>query len=126
MDILTLIITLLSGGAIGSIVTIPITRKMKHAELQSALNAAKASDIQNQSSQIDLGQKYLEAVKDISTLLNENTSVAKETNHKLDSIVVRLDALEARQTVSEKQLASLIKYENGKYQDYLKDHEPVC
>lgn len=111
MDILTLIISLISGGAIGSIITIPITRKMKHAELQSALNAAKASDIQNQSSQIDLGQKYLEAVKDISTLLNENTSVAKETNYKLDSIVIRLDALEERQAASERQLASLLKRE---------------
>ena len=104
MEIATL---LLGGTSVAGVVT--SVRYMKQNK-RLKNNEVKASDVETQKAQMDLGEEYLKKVMELSEL-NYNQSLKNGKDNA--EIIDKVERIEQRTN-------SIVEYLNGDYQDYLK------
>lgn len=96
-EIQTLIISIVSGGLIGGVITTirfwnsdgkikKSDTKIKESEAGKAASEEKQTEIETQNQKIDLGDKYLAQVKALADMMLENTELTKNGNVKLNDL----------------------------------------
>lgn len=98
------------GGIWGAIVFYRENKKLKQ-------NEVKNSNTESQSQQIDLGVKYQEQMLDLIDKVRQKQDSSAENQQKMLEMVHKIDE---RQDKTENQLANIVNYLNGDYQDFLR------
>ena len=102
------IATLLLGGTSVAGVVTSIRYMKQNKRLKN--NEVKASDVETQKAQMDLGEEYLKKVMELSEL-NYNQSLKNGKDNA--EIIDKVKRIEQRTN-------SIVEYLNGDYQEYLK------
>lgn len=100
---------LLTGTTVGSIASAVIyyrqNRKLKD-------NEVKASNVETQKAQMDLGEEYLRKVMELT---EKNYQQSLKNGSDNSEIISKVDAIHTEQK-------SIVAYLNGGYQEYLQTH----
>ena len=113
MDWQSIIMTLLGGTTAASIYAAIKYRKQNKALKD---NEVKDSDTQTQSKQIDLGVKYQTQMLDLLDKVSAKQDTAADNQKQM---LAKIDRLDEREDKTERQMANIVAYLNGDYQDFL-------
>ena len=105
--------TLLGGTTAASIYAAINYRKQNKALKD---NEVKDSDTQTQSKQIDLGVKYQTQMLDLLDKVSAKQDTAADNQKQM---LAKIDRLDEREDKTERQMANIVAYLNGDYQDFL-------
>lgn len=119
MDI-TLILTYVFGGT--SLVTIISffiywrwNRRQKIAEVKGTEEDTEAKSIANESSKLDLGDRYLESIVKLEDTFRGNTAAVDRLSEKIDRVLTE-------QERHNRLLSAIKAYLNGGFDAWLKEH----
>lgn len=92
-----------------------LNKRQKVAEVKGAEEDTEAKTIQNESSKLDLGDRYIESILKLQNTFENNTTVVKELADKIDRV---LDA----QTRTARLVEYMRLYLDGPFDEWLKNN----
>ena len=93
--------------------------KLKEAETKLAEAQAAQSDLNTQSQKIDLGDKFINEMLDMSNLLKKNNTDTETIVKEVSDIRGQVATLTKQQQTANREMAMMKKYLNGQYKDFV-------
>ena len=109
--VITSIVTVIFGGGIGALFLIRYNRSKAKTEARSASN-------KEQEERIDLGDKYVNHMLEMMQKIYATTTLTESSNKDL---LVSMDELNRGLGEVRDEVASIVKYLNGPYQEFKKE-----
>ena len=93
--------------------------KLKEAETKLAEAQAAQSDINTQSQKIDLGDKFINEMLDMSNLLKKNNTDTETIVKEVSDIRGQVATLTKQQQTANREMAMVKRYLNGQYKEFV-------